>query len=101
MIDETRAALFRDLFGATTGWAKSRALKALIEAYPRPLTADEIAIIIYPSWSPADPVKTVRVLLSGVRRNIKPLGWTISTNRYGRFPVGEYPTPHYGLVRLP
>lgn len=97
-----RAVLFRELFGATTGWAKSRVLKALIEAHPGSLTADEIAAVIYPTHPPADPVQSIRVLLSGIRRSLKPLGWTVSTNCFGRrFPVGGYPTPRYALVRLP
>lgn len=100
-VADERSALFRELFGAATGRIKNRMLKALIEAYPQPLTADEIATVIYPTHPPADPVQSIRVLVSGIRHSLAPLGWTVSTNLYGRaFPVGEYPTPRYALVRL-
>jgi len=99
----SRAELFRDLFGATSGALRVPALRVLIEAYPECVTTERLAATLWPARPPTRPADTVRVVLSQMRHDLAARGWTISRNAGGSAPGGdrEAVKARYRLVRLP
>lgn len=81
------------LAGAPLDTHQRMIVAALVDAYPRRMTAEAIASAIYrhrADGGPETALQTVRVLISRIRRVLPAYGWTIPVGVGGRGNHGEY-----------
>lgn len=104
--DEARDQLYRAFFDLPGRQQSRRAIRALIDAYPDPLTIDDVKAAVYPGNSAryrAEPTVSVRIIICRLRRDLEPYGWTITNSKPpGRPTVNSAPhRAQYRLTKLP
>lgn len=76
------AAIYVELYGVISGWAKLRMMDRLIDAYPRPVPREVVVEAIWPTrYKPAVVMQSIRVMLYKINSMMadKGLPWRVSS----------------------
>lgn len=93
---EAARAPIEGLASASLGPIERRIVEILVRAYPRSISADRMADMVYSddrSGGPDNPGISISVTMIRLREKLPPFGWTIPRARRGRGSEGYHLEP--------
>lgn len=84
------AALYVELYGVVSGWAKLRMMDRLIDAYPKPVPREVVVEAVWPTrHKPAVVMQNIRVMIYKINSTMidEGLPWRVSSRDKGSLLV--------------